>query len=43
MPPRLSANQIARRALAGIAVGQMLAIVIDRTIGGPGAFALFGL
>jgi len=41
--PRLTANQIAARAGAGIVVGQLLVIALDRLIGGPGPFALFGL
>jgi hypothetical protein len=41
--PRLTANAIAARAGTGIIVGQLLAIALDRLIGGPGPFALFGL
>lgn len=33
-----------RRAIpAGLVVGQALVIVLDRIVGGPGPFALFGL
>lgn len=42
-PARLTANQIATRCMAGLAVGQLLVVVLDRAIGGPGPFALFGL
>jgi hypothetical protein len=41
--PRLTANQIAAPAGVGIVVGQLLVIALDRLIGGPGPFALFGL
>ncbi len=28
--------------LAGVAVGQLLVVVLDRMVGGPGPLALFG-
>lgn len=40
--PRLTANQIGKRCVAGILVGQLLVVALDAAIGGPGAFALFG-
>jgi len=42
-PAPLTTNQIALRMLAGLGAGQLLVIAVDRLIGGPGAFALFGL
>lgn len=41
--PPLTANGIAGRALAGLAIGQLIVIVLDAVIGGPGPFVLFGL
>lgn len=40
---RLTVNQIAARCLAGFAIGQAIVVVLDRAIGGPGPFVLFGL
>ncbi|RZK76499.1 MAG: hypothetical protein EOO66_32630 [Methylobacterium sp.] len=42
-PAPLTTNQIALRMLAGLGAGQLLVIAVDHLIGGPGAFALFGL
>ncbi|HEX8554357.1 MAG TPA: hypothetical protein VF695_06590 [Sphingomonas sp.] len=39
----LSPNQISARCLAGFVIGQLLVIVIDKAIDGPGPFAMFGL
>ncbi len=41
--PRLTAHQIACRCAAGLVTGQLLVVVIDRLIGGPGPFAVLGL
>lgn len=40
---RLTANGIAWRVLAGLALGQLIVVVLDAAIGGPGPFVLFGL
>ena len=39
----LTASAIGWRVLAGAAVGQLLVVVLDYAIGGPGPFVLFGL
>ncbi len=39
----LGANGIAKRVLAGLAMGQLIVVVLDAAIGGPGPFVLFGL
>lgn len=39
----LTANAIARRGLAGLAIGQLIVIMLDAATGGPGPFVLFGL
>ena len=38
-----TADQIGRRVVAGIAVGQLLVVALDAAIGGPGPLVLFGL
>lgn len=39
----LTANGIAARVLAGLAIGQLIVIALDAAIDGPGPFVLFGL
>ena len=39
----LTANGIAGRVLAGLAIGQLIVIALDAAIGGPGPFVLFDL
>ncbi|WP_156025784.1 hypothetical protein [Sphingomonas phyllosphaerae] len=39
----LTANGVATRALAGLALGQLIVIALDAATGGPGPFVLFGL
>ncbi len=41
--PPLTAHAIACRALAGLALGQLIVVLLDAATGGPGPFVLFGL
>jgi hypothetical protein len=43
MRPRLDVDQVATRCMAGLLVGQLVVVVLDYAIGGPGPFFLFGL
>ncbi|WP_258044966.1 hypothetical protein [Sphingomonas citricola] len=43
MAPRLSTSQILARCASGLLVGQVLVVALDRLIGGPGPFVMFGL
>lgn len=42
-PTPLSANRKAALAITGLAIGQLVVIVIDKVTHGPGPFVLFGL
>lgn len=41
--PPLTANQKGALTIAGLALGQLIVIVIDHVTHGPGPFVLFGL
>lgn len=43
MSARLTFTQIVTRCAAGLLIGQGFVIVLDRAIGGPGPFVMFGL